>query len=122
PGPRLAMTIPWGDVATAWRTTGIPNIRVYNATSPRALARLKRVARLLPLLRFRPLRRLLQRIAVPRTGPPERVRDAARMYLWGRAGRRDGTEVTMTMETPEGYAFTVRSAVRAVERMLEGNV
>ena len=54
--------------------------------------------------------------------PPEEVRDAARMYLWGRAARQDGTEVTMTMETPEGYAFTVLSSVRAVERMLEGNV
>jgi short subunit dehydrogenase-like uncharacterized protein len=121
-GPRMAMTIPWGDVATAWRTTGIPNIRVYNAASPRAIARVKRMARLLPLLRFRPIRRLIQRFADRRTGPPEDVRAAARTYLWGRAARRDGTEVTMTMETPEGYAFTVLSAVSAVERVLEDNV
>jgi len=121
-GPRMAMTIPWGDVATAWRTTGIPNIRVYNAASPRAIARVKRMARLFSLLRFRPLRRLLQLVANRRTGPPEKARAAARMYLWGRAARRDGTEVTMTMETPEGYAFTVLSAVRAVERVLEGGV
>jgi len=121
-GPRMAMTIPWGDVATAWRTTGIPNIRVYNAASPRAIARVRRIARLLPLLRFRPLRRLLQLVANRRTGPPEKARAAARMYLWGRAARRDGAEVTMTMETPEGYAFTVLSAVRAVERVLEGGI
>jgi short subunit dehydrogenase-like uncharacterized protein len=121
-GPRLAMTIPWGDVATAWRTTGIPNIRVYNAASPRSIARVKRVARILPLLRFRPLRRLIQRIIARRTGPPEVVRATARTYLWGRAARRDGTEVTMTMETPDGYTFTVLSSVRAVERMLEGHV
>src|SRR3954449_4542055 len=32
--PRMAMTIPWGDVSTAFHTTGIPNIRVYTAASP----------------------------------------------------------------------------------------
>jgi saccharopine dehydrogenase (NAD+, L-lysine-forming) len=121
-GPRMAMTIPWGDVATAWRTTGIPNIRVYNAASPRAIAQVRRVARILPLLRFRPLRRLLQRVAGRRTGPPEAARAAGRTYLWGRAARRDGAEATMTMETPEGYAFTVLSAVRAVERVLAGGI
>jgi short subunit dehydrogenase-like uncharacterized protein len=121
-GPRLAMTIPWGDIATAWRTTGIPNIRVYNASSPRTIKRVKRMRRLLPLLRFTPLRRLIQKIADRRSGPPEDVRAAARTYLWGRVARRDGAEVTMTMETPEGYAFTVLSAVTAAERVLDGGV
>ncbi|EJM78647.1 hypothetical protein [Pseudomonas sp. GM55] len=28
-GEKLAMTIPWDDVSTAWHTTGIPNIEVF---------------------------------------------------------------------------------------------
>ena len=28
---RFVMTIPWGDVSTAWYSTGIPNIEVYMA-------------------------------------------------------------------------------------------
>ena len=28
---RPAVSIPWGDIATAWRSTGIPNIEVYMA-------------------------------------------------------------------------------------------
>ena len=32
-GPVRAMTIPWGDVATAYRSTGIPDIEVYAAAS-----------------------------------------------------------------------------------------
>jgi short subunit dehydrogenase-like uncharacterized protein len=119
--PRTAMTIPWGDVSTAFRSTGIPNIRVYSASSPRAIARVKRMARLLPLLRFAPLRRLIQRVADRRTGPSADVRASARTFLWGRAAR-GSEEVTMTMETPEGYAFTVISAVNAVERVLAGGV
>ena len=31
-GPELSMTIPWGDVSTAFYSTGIPNIEVYMAT------------------------------------------------------------------------------------------
>jgi short subunit dehydrogenase-like uncharacterized protein len=31
--PVVAMTIPWGDIATAWYSTGIPNIEVYMAAS-----------------------------------------------------------------------------------------
>ena len=71
-GARTAMTIPWGDVATAFRTTGIPNIRVYLAASPKAIARMRRMRSVLPLLSPKPIRRLLQRIAAP----PRRTRRA----------------------------------------------
>jgi short subunit dehydrogenase-like uncharacterized protein len=33
-GRKLAMPIPWGDVATAFYTTGIPNITVFTPVSP----------------------------------------------------------------------------------------
>jgi len=116
-GERTAMTIPWGDVSTAFQTTGIPNIRVYTAAHPRTIARLRRFRRLLPLLGIRPLRRLLQRFATPRHGPDARIRASGRVYLWGEVTNgRD--RISMTMTTPEGYAFTVLSAVNAVECLL----
>jgi short subunit dehydrogenase-like uncharacterized protein len=118
-GERTAMTIPWGDVATAFHTTGIPDIRVYVAASPKAIARTRRLRWLLPLLKPKPVRRLLQRIAAPRGGPDERQRAAGRVYLWGEVS--NGRESrSMTMTTPEGYAFTVVSAVNIVERILAG--
>ena len=118
-GERTAMTIPWGDVATAFHTTGIPNIRVYIAAPPRAIARAKRLRWLLPLLSLKPIRRLLQKLAVPRGGPDAEKRAHGRVYLWGEVS--NGTESrAMTMTTPEGYAFTVVSAVNAVERVLAG--
>ncbi len=48
-GKRWAMTIPWGDVSTAYHSTGIPNIRVYSGTPPSQIRRMKRLAPLLPL-------------------------------------------------------------------------
>ena len=50
PGPSLAVSIPWGDVATAYFTTGIANIEVYVPASHRSIARLRRLDRLRPLL------------------------------------------------------------------------
>jgi short subunit dehydrogenase-like uncharacterized protein len=117
-GPRMAMTIPWGDVSTSYYTTGIPNIRVYLAVPPKTIKRARRFAWLLPLLTPKPIRRLLQRFANRRTGPDERKRAAGRVYLWGQVSNASGESMSMTMTTPEGYAFTVISAVNAVERVL----
>jgi len=117
-GPRMAMTIPWGDVSTAFYTTGIPNIRVYIATHPRAIKRTKVIAPLLPIIGLKPIRRLLQKIADRRSGPNEEQRTAGRVHLWGEVANARGERISMTMSTPEGYAFTVVSAVNAVEGVL----
>lgn len=117
-GSRLAMTIPWGDVATAFYSTRIPNIRVYRATSPKAVARMRRIQRLLPLLGFPPIKQLLTWRASHTRGPDSAARERSRMEIWGRVGSGDGREETMTMTTPEGYAFTVLSALAAVRRVL----
>jgi short subunit dehydrogenase-like uncharacterized protein len=116
-GPRMAMTIPWGDVSTAFHTTGIPNIRVYTAASPKSIARMRRLRPFFPLLAIKPIKRLLQSYANRRSGPGEERRASGRTYLWGRVsdGKR---EVTMTMTTPEGYAFTAISALTAIEQLL----
>ena len=116
-GPRNAATIPWGDVSTAFYTTGIPNIRVYVAMSPAAVKQMRRIAWYERFVPLRPLKAILRVLANLRTGPGENARKHGRTYIWGRAA--DGTrEVTMTMTTPESYAFTVLSAIAAVDRVL----
>jgi short subunit dehydrogenase-like uncharacterized protein len=114
----LAATIPWGDIATAYRTTRIPNIRVYSAQSPKAVRRMRLMRPLLPLLRFAPLRNLAMRRAGRQRGPSPAKRAAGRIELWGRVANTRGDEITMTMTVAEGYTFTVASALKAVERIL----
>lgn len=127
-GPRRAVTIPWGDVSTAYHTTGIPNIRVYTAMPPRRIAWLRRLRPVLPWLAARPLRRMLGEFVAARvTGPDESTRERATVCLWGRAAAAappegDGAEVTLTLEVPEGYTFTAISAVECVRRLLAGAV
>jgi saccharopine dehydrogenase (NAD+, L-lysine-forming) len=116
--PRFAMTIPWGDIATAYRTTGIPNIRVYSASSPKSVRNLRRVRSLLPVLRLKPVQRLASAYANRRTGPSEEERARAKTELWGRVANAKGDEVTMTNIVDEGYTFTVKSSIAAMERVL----
>ena len=118
-GPRLAVTIPWGDVSTAYRSTGIPNIRVYNARSPKAIKQLRRMVKVLPLLKIGFLRKFAVALASRRApGPTAEQRARSRVHLWGRAFN-DREEVTETMTVAEGYDFTVRSALAAVRRVLD---
>jgi short subunit dehydrogenase-like uncharacterized protein len=122
-GRRTAMTIPWGDVATAYHTTGIPNIRVYTSVRPGAVRRARWVGRALPLLGLRPVKRLLQKaIDLRASGPPEELRQSARVHLWGEVRNAKGDRVTATLETPEAYRLTAESSVEAVLRVLAATV
>ncbi len=116
--PRHAVSVPWGDVSTAWRSTGIPNVVVMMAT-PRwtrtALRALQPGAR---LLRLAPVRRVAQRAADRWVeGPDEEARRTGRIRWWGRATAPDGRRVEGTAITPESYRFTAVSAVESARRV-----
>ncbi|MBW3670279.1 MAG: saccharopine dehydrogenase NADP-binding domain-containing protein [Acidobacteria bacterium] len=121
-GPRLSMTIPWGDVSTAYHTTGIPNIRVYTATPPRTVRLLRRISPLLGLTNFKPFRWMLLRLADRRDGPDDAQRDKAYVDLWGEAWNDEGVRRSMTRRVPEGYSLTAVSSVLAIQRVLDGTV
>jgi short subunit dehydrogenase-like uncharacterized protein len=122
-GRRRVMTIPWGDLAAAWRTTGIPNLRTFVGASPRAIRRLRRLRPLLPLAGWRPVKRLLQSAVRRRvSGPNAATRRTARAYLWGCARTAEGLEAVGALSVPEGYAFTAAAAVEAARRALAGEL
>lgn len=119
-GPALAVAIPWGDVATAYYSTGIPNIEVYTGTSARELRLFRLVRALAPLLATRPIQALLKRhIARTVDGPTEAERAADEVQLYGEVWNAEGEKAAMTMRTPEGYTLTVAAALAAVERLLD---
>jgi short subunit dehydrogenase-like uncharacterized protein len=120
---RHCVTIPWGDVSTAFHSTGIPNIAVYTAV-PRKTVRLMRLARpLLPLLGTAPMQRLLKaRIAARTPGPSAERRAGAQSRLWGEARTDDGRSVQARLVAPDGYTLTALTAVAAVAKVAEGVV
>lgn len=122
-GTRFAMSIPWGDLVTAYHSTGIPNVTVYMVI-PRAAARAAGLLRFwAPLLRLKPVIGFLQREVETRAkGPSEEHRRTSRMSVWGRAEDAAGHAVEGQLEVPEGYELTVVSALASVERVLAGAV
>lgn len=120
-GERTSMSIPWGDVSTAYHTTGIPNIVVYQGVHPDRLKKLRRYRPVLSVAGLPPIRWVLEKIADRHQGPDSDSRSSARMHLWGEA--RSGDSVaTMTIDTPEGYELTASAAVQAVHRVIEGGI
>jgi short subunit dehydrogenase-like uncharacterized protein len=121
-GPRLAMTIPWGDLSTAYRSTGIPDIETYMALPPSAIAAARRSAVFSPILGLGPVQSFLKwRVEKTVTGPTAEERERERSLLWGRVETADRA-VEGVVETLEGYALTAETAVLALRAVLSGSV
>jgi saccharopine dehydrogenase (NAD+, L-lysine-forming) len=122
---RWVMTIPWGDVSTAFHTTGIPNIRVYSGAPPKTIRRLRRLRPLLPLLGWAPLKALQLRLAerhfAEHRGPDAAARASGCVHVWGRATAPDGRSAVASLTAPEGYELTVRAALECLRRVLAGD-
>jgi short subunit dehydrogenase-like uncharacterized protein len=117
---KLATTIPWGDVATAYYSTGIPNIKVFTVIPDRQLKMLKMSRYIGWLLASGPVQSILQK-QIPEGGPTEEERKHGKTFLWGRAEDADGKAVEARLFGPEGYQFTVLAALKVAEQILEGN-
>lgn len=121
-GSQWAVTIPWGDVASAYYSTGIPNIEVYLAMPRGQITRTRWLRPLLPLAGIGFVQRWLKgRVERGAAGPSERQLAASRCSLWGRVGDAAGREVCGTLETPGGYPLTVETTLATAERILEGH-
>ncbi len=121
-GPKLAVTIPWGDVSTVFHSTGIPDVRVYMSVHPRQLAMLRRSRWLGWLLRTGFMqRRLAAKVRAAPPGPDDRARAKGVSLLWGEATAADGRRVVSRLRGPEGYTLTADTAVRIAQRVLAGD-
>ncbi|MFO7706252.1 MAG: saccharopine dehydrogenase NADP-binding domain-containing protein [Halopseudomonas sp.] len=120
-GTKYAVTIPWGDIATAWFSTGIDNIEVFIPMAPSAATRLRRLDWLRPVLGLAPVQALLKYLVGRKiTGPDSQQRLSARTFVWGEAQNRAGKKVTARIEVANGYDVTVHGVLMAVHHVLNG--
>jgi short subunit dehydrogenase-like uncharacterized protein len=124
---RSVLPIPWGDLETAYKTTGIPDITTYMAFPRRLAAAAESTWRLgaaaAPIYRAvlgaGPIKRAIEEAIEARVkGPDETMRGAARAQVWAKAIDAAGRSVEAWLETVDGYSFTAVAGVRAVERIL----
>lgn len=118
-GPALTVTIPWGDVSTAWHTTGIPDVEVYAAATPGMVRDLKLIRWLAPLFRLG-LVKYLMKTMIRRgpAGPSPESRDRTISQVWGEATDTAGERVAARIDGPNGYTLTAQTAVRIAERVM----
>ena len=116
----VVMAIPWGDLSTAWRSTGVPNLTTYMALG-RWLPGLLRVGGPVgqAALSLGAVRGLLK-AAIPLLyrGPSEDQQANGRAEIWARARNEAGDSAEGWLETPEPYRFTALAAVAAAQQVL----
>lgn len=119
-GERRVLPIPWGDLETAWHSTGIDDITTYMASPPGAEALLRTFgAPLSRLLQSERIRGFASRLAGDFAKPPDaEARKRGRSHFHAVARDDRGKEVESWLETPEAYHLTAMTAVRIVERLL----
>lgn len=122
-GVRTAVCIPWGDIASAYYSTGIPNIEVY-AALPAVMRGLlpvgRRAARWAQSARVGAL--AAKAISWLVRGPSPRQRHRGRSEFWGRVTDASGGCTWTTLLTPDGYSLTAATAVQIATEVLSGRV
>ena len=119
-GLRRTIQIPWGDLSTAFHSTGIPNIEVHRgAAALQALALTPAFVR--SLLALPPAQAFFKALADRQPeGPSDEARRRARAVLVGVARNTKGEAVRTRLTTPEGYTLTARTSLDAAMRVAAG--
>ncbi len=117
---KTGVTIPWGDVATAYYSTGIRNIEVFTVVSESALKMMKLSRYIGWLLATGPFQKFLQG-RISSGGPSDEERERGRTFLWGEATDKDGSRAETRQQGPEGYSTIALAALKIAEKILAGN-
>jgi len=117
---RSAMTIPWGDVYTAFVSTGIGTIETYMVVPPKTIERLTWMRHLQPLLRVGFVQDFMKRrIERSNPGPSLQRRQDSGSYVWGEVRNAAGVEAKLALSAPNGYDLTVTASLGIAQRLLE---
>ncbi len=116
----MACCIPWGDISTAYRSSGIPNIEVYMGMPPKMISLLKWSTYIQGLFRLKVVKNFLKRQMEKRSaGPSEEKRKNSRSFLWGKVWDGAGNKAEARIETVDGYSLTALTSVLIAEKILE---
>jgi short subunit dehydrogenase-like uncharacterized protein len=118
-GSAMAVAVPWGDLATAYVSTGIPNIETY-ARVPLAAALAGRALDWTrPVLGSAGVQSLLRRLADRSRGPSEAERRTGSARFWGEVRNAAGAHRTAQLGTANGYRLTADGMIMAAKYLLE---
>ncbi|MBT3336523.1 MAG: NAD(P)H-binding protein [Anaerolineae bacterium] len=121
-GPVKVTSLGWGDVATAYHSTGVPNIETYMYFPP-AVQKMMRASRYLGWLLYnRPAKEIIKAlIGLLPSGPSAEQNAKGFSLLIAEAENEKGEQIRAKLRTPEAYYFTAETSFAIVERILAGD-
>jgi short subunit dehydrogenase-like uncharacterized protein len=121
-GPQRSMNISWGDVASAYYTTGIPNIDVYYEATPLLQGMLLASRYAGWMLRTDAWQVWLKSyMDLLPDGPTDEQRVASQMVVVAEARDGRGRRASARLHTPEAYTFTGTTAAAVARNVLRGD-
>lgn len=116
-------SVPWGDLATAYRSTRIPNIVTYFPLAGKIKMMVGMAKYLNWMLALSPVQALLKsQIRWMVKGPGERFRESSTALVWGEVRNQKGEKAQAELHTPEGYKLTSYTALQSAIKVLKGNI
>ena len=121
-GPSRLVSMGWGDVSTAYHSTGIPNVTVYMGF-PKGMVNLMRLTRYFGVLLYTRAARdlikwLIGKFLAP--GPTRKQNENGFSLLIAEV--RDGKQtVRAKLKTPEAYYLTALTSVEIMKRILNSD-
>jgi short subunit dehydrogenase-like uncharacterized protein len=116
------MSIPWGDVSTAYHSTGIPNIETFTAVPKKLYTLMKFQSLFNWLLRTEMMRNFVRKkISRRPAGPDDAMRESAKSLVWAEVTNEKGDKKSASLEGPEGYTMTAHGALMITQLVMSGN-
>lgn len=120
-GPLRGVAMPLADLASAFHSTGIPDIETYVIVSGAIPWLLKASRFVAPLLRLEAVQDFLSaRIDALPEGPDDETRESGRAVVLAEVEGPGGQRAAAMLETPSGYAMTQVAAIEAARRAAAG--
>lgn len=113
--------VTWGDLSTAYRSTGIPNITVYFPIPKKSsnILKLAGISAKEMSTDENAQKKLKNWIEENIHGPDEIARKTNRCQIWVSVSDDNGRSEQAWLETMESYRFTAEAAVLSIEKVFE---
>lgn len=113
------IAVSWGDVSTAYHSTGIPDIEVYFPADRQMKTMLNLSRYMGPVMKSAFMQGFLKKqIDQMPAGPDEKARERETSVILAEVTDADGSITSSKLATPNGYSLTAESAVMSVQKLL----
>ena len=118
-----AVAIPWGDVVTAYYSTGIPDIEVYMTMHPQNIRLIRWSKYFKWLLKQEWFQNIVLKFLFRKEkGHDEQERKEKKNLVWGQVWNVKGETISKKMECPSGYETTHLATVAILKKVLNGHI